>query len=353
MKDYLVVGLGIAGIAMCETLEKEGRSFMVFDPGNSPSATRVAGGIYNPVVLKRLKLAWNADVQLPAARSFYEQLQGKLGTPIHEEVTVVRSFASANEQNDWFEATDSPSVGEFLQTSLVPNTNDNIFAPYDFGKVMGPGRVDTPALLEAYREYLRRKENIREETFDLSELKLERDHIQYKEFTATKIIFCTGHALHKNMFFNYLPLRGNKGEYIKVRIPGLNESKVVKAGVFLIPEGNDLYTVGATYNRQDLHPNPTSEGREYLLEKLRKITPLPVEVVDQVAGIRPTVPDRRPLVGQHPEETQLYLLNGFGSRGLMIAPTASGLLFDLMEHGKPLPPEIDLQRFTRKWFPKN
>jgi len=30
--DYIIVGLGLAGIAACEWLERTGKSFIVFDP---------------------------------------------------------------------------------------------------------------------------------------------------------------------------------------------------------------------------------------------------------------------------------------------------------------------------------
>ena len=73
-------------------------------------------------------------------------------------------------------------------------------------------------------------------------------------------------------------------------------------------------------------------------------------MVEHVAGIRPTVVDRRPLVGQHPEHKNLYVLNGFGSRGVLIAPYASQQLFHYIERQDALDPEINIQRFTKKHY---
>ena len=56
-KDYIVVGLGIAGLAICEELENRDKSFVVFDTGEE-SSTKVSGGVFNPVVLKWLSVAW-------------------------------------------------------------------------------------------------------------------------------------------------------------------------------------------------------------------------------------------------------------------------------------------------------
>ena len=86
------------------------------------------------------------------------------------------------------------------------------------------------------------------------------------------------------------------------------------------------------------------------MEKLNAFITCDYEVVDQLAGIRPTVTDRRPLVGRHPKHENMFVLNGFGSRGVMIGPWASQRLFDFIEDGKPLHPEIDIARFTAKHF---
>ena len=52
--------------------------------------------------------------------------------------------------------------------------------------------------------------------------------------------------------------------------------------------------------------------------------------------VRPTVKDRRPLVGQHAEHKNLYVLNGLGTRGVMIAPYVAEQLFNFIENGKAL-----------------
>ena len=50
--DVLVVGCSLAGIAYCDVLEQNGLSFKVFDD-NSQQSSKVAAGLYNPVILKR------------------------------------------------------------------------------------------------------------------------------------------------------------------------------------------------------------------------------------------------------------------------------------------------------------
>ena len=87
-----------------------------------------------------------------------------------------------------------------------------------------------------------------------------------------------------------------------------------------------------------------------LKEQLDRLISCSYEVVDQEAGIRPATADRRPLAGQHPEHKNIFCCNGFGSRGVLIAPSLGKELVNFAENGTPLSPETDLQRFTRKYY---
>ncbi len=71
------------------------------------------------------------------------------------------------------------------------------------------------------------------------------------------------------------------------------------------------------------------------------------EVIDHQAGLRPTVPDRRPLVGTHPTYQNLSVINGMGSRGVVMAPSAAKALVSHLIDNEPLPEEIDIKRYAR------
>ena len=109
--------------------------------------------------------------------------------------------------------------------------------------------------------------------------------------------------------------------------------------------GSDVYRVGATYNRHDKSKIPTREAKDDLLQKLDIFLNCEYQTIDHVTGIRPTVSDKRPLVGRHPEYHNIYVLNGFGSRGVMIAPYAANQLYRHIEHEKSIDPEMDCSRF--------
>jgi len=104
-----------------------------------------------------------------------------------------------------------------------------------------------------------------------------------------------------------------------------------------------------TYKWKDKKNVPTETAKNELVEKLNDLIRCDYELVDHLAGIRPTVTDRRPLVGRHPKHQNLYVLNGFGSRGVMIGPWASQQLYRFIEEGEALEREMDINRFIKKY----
>lgn len=349
MKDYIIVGLGLSGLAVAEELEKRNCSFLVYEDGSMQSSL-VAGGIFNPVILKRFTLAWNAAEQLKIAIPFYENLERKLESNFISYWNIYRRFHSIEEQNNWFAATDNSRLSPFLASDLVKNKNPNIIANYSLGKVLKTGNIHTKALLTQYRNYLESRNALIKESFNYLDLRVYSDYLECGNVRAKKIIFCEGFGLKNNPYFNYLPMQGNKGEYIIVHAPELQSEIALKSSIFLMPLGKDLYKVGATYNPQDKSAETTTEARQKLETQLKELIRCNFEVVEQLAGIRPTMVDRRPVAGRHPEYPQLLCCNGFGSHGVLIAPTLAKELVDYSEENKQLDPETNLKRFTAKYY---
>ena len=70
---------------------------------------------------------------------------------------------------------------------------------------------------------------------------------------------------------------------------------IVNTSVFILPLGNDLFKVGATYNWVDKTSTPTEEGKQELIDRIKEILTCDFEVIQHLAGVRPTVKDRKPL----------------------------------------------------------
>ena len=136
-----------------------------------------------------------------------------------------------------------------------------------------------------------------------------------------------------------------KGEGLTVRIPGLRLTRMVHRGVFLLPTpalGEDVYRVGATFQWDKVWEGPTDGGRTWLLERIARITALPVEVLDHWSGVRPASRDRRPILGITGPRQAVF--NGLGSRGVLLAPWCAAHLAEHLFAGAALDPEVDRER---------
>jgi glycine oxidase len=112
--------------------------------------------------------------------------------------------------------------------------------------------------------------------------------------------------------------------------------------------GNQLFKVGATYNWIDKTNTPTEEGRQELIDKIKEVLTCDFELISHYAGVRPTVKDRKPLVGTHNEFNNVHILNGLGTRGVMLGPSMANALYQSIENGAILPPEVNINRFRKK-----
>ena len=147
-----------------------------------------------------------------------------------------------------------------------------------------------------------------------------------------------------NPFFRALPMVGSKGELLNFEADMLQLEGVVKSDGFIAPLGGNAFKIGTTYDNDDKDPSPTPGGREILEQKLHQLISCPYRITGQVAGIRPTVRDRRPLVGVHPKYKNLFILNGLGTHGALLAPYTATALYDFIEEGKPLDKEMNIVR---------
>ncbi len=352
--DYIVVGLGIAGISFCEELAKHHKNFVVFDAGETTS-TLVSAGVINPVVLKRFTPVWNAKLHVSSSLEFYKNLSEKLQVSLLDEIPMLRIFKSIEEQNNWIVASDKNELSPFLHPEIIKNENQAINAPFGYGKVMHTGTINTTLLISAYKEYLQRENILIEEVFDYKKLQEINNEMIYQDIVSERIIFSEGASVRHNPFFPPPPTSGskhllipNKGEYIIVKAPELQLRAMLKSSLFIIPLGDDLYKVGATYSREDFSINTTQGAREELTSKLRKIINCNFEVVDQVAGIRPTTKDRRPFLGTLNESDKRVFFNGLGTRGITSASSLAKELYLHLENGAALHKEVNIKRYY-KW----
>ncbi len=115
-----------------------------------------------------------------------------------------------------------------------------------------------------------------------------------------------------------------------------------------MPSSNGEYKVGSTYEWNQPNVEIDDEAKELLRSNLASLISEPFEIIDQIAGIRPTVKDRRPIMGEHPDHSGLYIFNGLGAKGYLMAPLLGQELADFILTGAELDKEVRLTRFKKK-----
>jgi glycine/D-amino acid oxidase-like deaminating enzyme len=344
MKDVLIVGFGIAGLTVARQLELKSKTFDIISD-DSQQSSKVAGGVLNPVALKRYNLAWNAEELMPKAISFYSQFNTS-STPFMS-LPVYKLFSSVEDQNNWFVASDQPQLESYLNPK-IQNLEASVHSKFKAGEVLQSHLLHLKALLEKEKVRYSESSQFLYETFNHDGIQFSEEKVIYNRREYRSVIFCEGYGVVDNPFFSWLPIYGNKGEYLIFKSDDLKaNTTILKSRNFIIPLGNNLYKYGATYSRENLNDNPTREARIDLEHKLSEMINCDFEILDQVAGVRPTVRDRKPIVGQHPEHDKLFILNGFGSRGVMAAPYLSEKLVNFIFERTEIDSEINLSRFLK------
>lgn len=345
--DYLLVGQGLAGTLLAHFLIRQGRRVGLIDEARPDAASRVAAGIINPITGRRYVKSWRVDDLIPCAEETYRALETELGISIYHPRRILRTLFNKGEENDWLARSGEPGYEPYIVD--MPELGayaEHTVPAYSYGEVRGGAQVDIGALVAAYRDKLKGEGRLLGEAFDHDALEFLPEGVRYRDWEARRLVFCEGHRAVDNLFFNYLPFGGAKGEVLLVRLPEAGFDKILKHRVFIVPLDNGLYWIGATYDWKFEDSRPTEAGRSYLRERLEDVLRTPFEIVEHRAAVRPTVKDRRPFLGRHPKFSSLYLFNGLGTKGASLGPFwARHLSYHLLE-GTPLDPAVDIRRFS-------
>ena len=342
--DVIVVGQGIAGTLLAHDLIEARQSVAIIDVNLKASATRVAAGLINPVGMKRCIPSHNAHHYFPKSIERYREIEQKLGVDFLELKPILRLFANQEVKHDWQIKFSNTNMDRYISRFYENNTYSFLYDNDGSAEVYPSAHIDLPTFLDKSREYFKAECMLLEERFDFSQF--DPNLGVYKSLQSDRVIFCEGFRVKHNPYFKPLPLSPTKGEVMTIRIPSLERfDKIISKGVYILPLGNYFYLVGATYNHNDLTDELTTEGNTYLRDKISDILSVEYEVISTFAGIRPTVKDRKTLIGLHPKYDKIGVFNGLGTRGALQGPSLSAEFSAVLLGVKKNTQNIDKQRF--------
>jgi len=176
-------------------------------------------------------------------------------------------------------------------------------------------------------------------------LRINPKSIYYDDIEVGNLIFAEGVQSIDNIYFPDLPFQPNKGQVLLVRIPNYEVRDIVKHGLFICPFDKDLFWVGSGYDKDFEDDKPTAEGKLKLKEQLSSVLKVDYKIAKHIAGIRPSVKGRKPLMGRSNMHKSIYLFGGLGTKGTSLAPYWADHMISFMSGGVSIDPEVDFNRF--------
>lgn len=343
MKNYLIIGGGIAGVTIAHQLHNRNLTFDLVDDNPKYNSTKVAAGFWNPIVFKRLTMSYNADKMMPKLKEFYSDIEQKLTNKLVYNIPQLKIFSTKEERHRFIDKAIVSEVSQFLDEEPIEEIA-GIKAPFGMGKVIGTGYIDTAEYIEKSLKYFESNSSFIERKIDYSEVEYTHEYVKYNGEKYDKVIYCEGYHAVNNPLFPELKLKPTKGELLILEIPGLSQDYAFAKSAGLIPLGNQQFIVGSTYDWEDMSEDITEAAKKKLLYNLSDFLESDYTVIDHQAGIRPSSYDRRPIIGMSKLQTIAYIMNGLGTKGVMYAPYYSDMLIDSIENGAVIDEEVDYAR---------
>lgn len=345
-RDFLIVGQGIAGSCVALELIKAGKSLLLVDKLKPGAASPVAPGVINPVVFKRLTPTWQAQQVIPFAKSYYTQLEKQFAKKLFYSFDINKVITNEEEARFWQSKQNDPDLFPFVE-GIGNNHNKYIHASNGLGKINSAGCVDLPVFLGLVKTLLQEKQAYLNADFKYEDMLIQPEAVKWKGYRFKKVIFCEGAYATQNPYFNWLPFKNTKGELLEISLPNIKTASIINKQVSIVPQPNGHYKCGSTYSWEWDTPAPEVSAKQELLKKLKNFVFDTPDVINQKAGIRPTMKDRRPCMGKHPKEKRLFIFTGGGSKGASLYPFFSEAFSRQLIYDTPLDKSVDIQRFYK------
>jgi len=222
MLDYLIIGQGITGTMLAWELLSRGYKIKLVDKYDVSSPSSIAAGVINPVTGRRMVKTWMADTLLPKAYESYQNLSNTLDFECFTQMPIYRFTNSTRDLNDWLaKANEEPLIRPMTQDEVVPG------APAGGVIILGGGIVHMQKLIEASRKLWEKSGILQKASFQINELRITEQHVEWRNHIATKMVFCEGFHASANPMFHHLPFVLTKGELLTIEHHSLPEDKIL------------------------------------------------------------------------------------------------------------------------------
>lgn len=345
MTKYIIVGQGLAGTLLAYQMHKNNIPFKIIVDPIQKSASEIAAGLINPLVFKRLTKSWMADSLFPKMYETYNEMEELLSVKFIEQKKMIKPLVEQDIPM-WQKRIDQGNMNHYIDRVDNNLRLEGYKAIKHYGSLNQTGACNLNIMIHAMRNFFKQHGYLIKEHLKVEDVTFEDKYVYWKNLSAEKIIFCRGYKDAQNALFPSDSFYLTKGELIEIEANALSEDYILNKNLFVLPTGQKRFKVGATYDWDTINESPTNEGKSDLLTKLDKLIDTDYTILNHWAGVRPTVKDRRPILGIHPHNKRLAIFNGLGTKGVMLAPYFSEQMFQLLEDPRAqIDDEVKLDRF--------
>ncbi len=353
--NILIVGQGLAGTILSFKLIQRGHSVTVVDNSSYKKSSLVAGGMVNPVVFRRLTKSWMIDELYPEFIKTCHDLESFLDTKLFHQKPIYKVFGKG-EDTFWQKKFQENELDKYIdaQPQYSP-ISKYLKTQFGYGMVKVGGWFDIQTLIHSFKNYLSKNSLLEETHFNIStDLQFKSNQVLWKRNTYDKVILCTGSYMGNNNYFDKIKYKNTLGEVLTFKSKEYSENHIISKNIFILPVHEQKYKTGSTFRWDFDEVSPTENGKQEILEKLTKITDFNFTIEDHQAGLRPTTHDRRPVVGFTKDNPNIGIMNGLGSKGILLSPWVANQLIQKIENpGFLIHKEIDVNRYYSQGVKNN
>jgi len=345
MIKYIIVGQGLAGTLLAYQMHKNNIPFKIIVDPKQKSASEVAAGLINPLVFKRLTKSWMVDDLFPKMYETYAEMEKLLSVKFIQQKEMIKPLAE-QDLPMWQKRIKQGKMNHYIDRIDKDLKLDGFKNIEHYGALLQTGSCNLNVLIQSMRRFFKKHHHLVEDHLKIEDVTFTDKYVNWKDFSAERIIFCRGYQDAKNSLFPSDSFYLTKGELIEIEAKSLCEDYILNKNLFVLPTGKHHFKVGATYQWDIIDEETSEKGKSELLTKLDRLIDTEYSILNHWAGVRPTVKDRRPILGIHPQNDRLAIFNGLGTKGVMLAPHFSEQMLQLLENPEAkIDDEVKLDRF--------
>lgn len=372
MFDYLVIGGGICGASVAYFLKQHTNNIAIIDKsGIGYGGSGAACAYVTPKIGKDSYLKTFTNQAYHFSLNFFKEntaeffsQQGLLHLPKSEkEAKLFQNYKTFSNV-----AFDEPSQEQLRKLHPKKEYQDAFFF------------ADT-ALVDAFGVCNSLAEDVKLLRENITSIERKEGFWQVGAHKCKRLVLATG-AYSNLLAEEHIEVRAIWGQRIEARVAReLNFNIHKDISVSAVNE-NGVFTIGATHHRDfgnvnELLKHVGQSDRETLIEAAKEILFLPeLKVLTNYTGIRAASTDFLPLLGKVVDAKKtleafpylvhgtkvsserfsyyddLYVMNGVGGRGFVLAPYLAKLLVDELENNQTYEHNLRPVRFFNRWVKK-